>query len=159
MTINDDFLALILHHANRVCNHREFYAIKKHLLKKFGTHIGVDIQYLPPRKCHSCQGTGIYSRFPVIEKCYSCNNGVYLPERLVMLNKYTFGKYTFHVPLEVGESPDFKTCPVIINGLVQHEPSEYGLVALAALYKVFNKEAYKKYFTTAKRFENDDLPF
>lgn len=130
-------LSTLLHYANRDIPHlgrKEFYAIKKEILKKHGRVIDTQYQHIK-KECYSCDGTGIfYPEFRPKEPCWKCRNGVY-EEFVAYLALYQFGKYTFHIPYHKvyiykdGDLPkvDF------IKGYIHHKAPNYGIGRESAL--------------------------
>lgn len=100
-------LSTLLHHANRNCKRKEFYALKQKLVKEYGRFKGYDLQYIPGKKCYSCSGKGrfrkyhYYYRYHYYETCWNCGgDGWYKIRRLVLLARYEFGEYEFHQPVK-----------------------------------------------------------
>lgn len=116
---------------------REFYALKERLLRRYATPDGIDVQHIKD-ECYECSGR---------EKpgCYRCVNGVYR-ERFVALNRWRWGKHSFHTFKERLSSPP--TLPTI-HGFVRHGkrlpghwPTEafYWLALVCGDWKAFASE-------------------
>ncbi len=134
-----NILATILHHANRHSKDPKFYAIKNRLVKKHGEFIGHDVQHVEGKKCFSCGGTGEFHSWSsdYIDQCYKCDGtGWYKDPFWTILEKYKFGKHTFHQPLKkVYKKPDIETN---VNGYISHNYTEYGGRAVMLLYLLFD---------------------
>lgn len=121
-------IARLLHCANASPpwdQKREFYALKERLLKRHGTPDGADVQHIEGKICFRCSGSGQgYSDYGWDDYCYRCDGtGWYKRQKWVVLNRYRFGGYTFHVPGEVSyKKPEPDTTR--IEGYVTH--SDYG---------------------------------
>ena len=116
-------LVRLLHYANASppWQRTEFYALKTRLLHTYAKFVGHDIQEIKKEcwgdkwddeggqrygcgpNCRRCQGTGIFSI------------------RWIRLQKFRWGKYTFHCPDGVSY---IKPHLVQINGLIEH--ANYG---------------------------------
>lgn len=97
-----------------------FYAMKQRILRWFGTEDGHDLQYIPGKKCWSCEGTGgLYEP----GGCWKCDgDGWFRAPVWVVLKRWKFGRYTFHEPIQrLYRKPDTNSHPrPIIEGYVEH---------------------------------------
>jgi hypothetical protein len=99
----------LLHTANThpPVNQREgFYALKQHLLERYGRRVGSDLQHITKPcwdgPCARCWGTGIWE------------------ELWVILERWQFGRYVFYRPLErLHKAPDL-TATETITGYIRH---------------------------------------
>jgi hypothetical protein len=107
------------------------------LLKKYGKFSGYDAQHIPDKQCYSCKGTGDYYGWGDIEVCYKCaGTGVFRDQYWTILERYKFGKYTFHQPLKkVYKKPDIN---ISIEGYVSHRYSNIGGRCVMLLYLLFD---------------------
>lgn len=152
-------LSWLLHHANRKYHSKEFYDIKNRILKKYGQHICYDVQFIEGKKCHSCDGTGIYVgvRWSDIhwgktvsyqETCYHCYQGWYKRPVWNILARLQLGKYTFHQPYHrVYEKPD-NSIPVI-EGYIEHRDSKYSDFAATILFLIYERGYLKRWYRSA----------
>lgn len=149
-----DILATLLHYANASppsCR-TEFYRMKERLLKRYGTFCGHDLQEIRKEcwgelernddwydrswlgctgaSCRRCGGTGVFDI------------------RWVRLQRWTWGKYTFHIPDgETRKPPDMPT-PNLIRGLIEHP--NYGRASNEAvlwLYLLFDRRLFWRSIT------------
>jgi len=122
-------LARLLHLANSSPPpefRKEFYALKDRLLTKHGEHIGFDVQHIEGKICFGCDGSGIYYHYysgdeDICGRC--CGSGWWKHPKWVVLNKYVWRGYKFHIPGEVSyekPEPDVSN----IHGYVEH--TNYG---------------------------------
>lgn len=145
-------LSWLLHHANRLGKNHYFYRIKNKILAKYGKHICYDVQFIEGKKCHSCGGTGIYSKVydnygfvSDVNYCYNCYNGWYKRPTWNILAKVKFGKYEFHQPYQrVYNKPDNSI--QIINGYIEHAQSKYSKFALNILFLIYDKGFIKRWY-------------
>lgn len=142
-------LPFLLHHANRDSTHENFYKVKDIILKKYGEHVGYDIQFIEGSKCWSCNGTGVYMRHYYGEwhgeTCYRCYGGWYKRPTWNILQRLKFGKYTFHIPYKrVYERPEIET--TIIEGYIDHAYTKYGAVAVFILCLIYEKGYLKRFY-------------
>ena len=124
----------LLHIANsEPVNRDAFYALKKRLLERYGDNIGIDLQHIPGKPCWTCNGSGIYRGWHLYsgdeweDVCNRCGgSGQYKREFWVVLSKYKFGRFTFHIPGErIYEAPQvLKTGVDAIEGYIEH--AHYG---------------------------------
>lgn len=153
-------LAWLLHHANRHTRAYYFYAIKKKLLSKYGTHIGYDVQYIDGKVCFNCNGSGIdlehqveYEEYGGADdedvKCDRCVNGWFKLPLWIVLQRFQLGKYIFHTPTsKTYKKPDDVDISknIIINGYITHNISPYGNFALGTIYFLYDFPAFRLYF-------------
>jgi hypothetical protein len=142
-------LSWLLHHANRYTKSQNFYDIKTKLLKKHGTLIGYDYQFIDGKECWSCDGTGVYKGYsystgPFKEWCYKCGGtGWYIKDHWNSLAIYNFGKYSFHLPMGrqfVKPAPGAK----IIDGYISHDSSYWSRFARIVIFLLYDFGGYKK---------------
>ncbi len=150
-------LAWLLFHANRQSSSPAFYAIKNKLLERFGETVGYDIQFLAGKECFACNATGIYVGYywesgeRWHDTCNRCwGTGWFKRPRWAILAKVSFGKFTFHRPIEsfyteVG-AINFVTekgtlARSRIEGYIDHRRSKYGEPALQILYLLYDRKA------------------
>lgn len=92
----------MLHIANtRPAMRTEFYALKKRILEARGQRDGYDLQHFDGKICFACDGAGEWYHpsgdyGDVCERCWG--TGYWRLPRVVILDRYRFGKYRFHVP-------------------------------------------------------------
>jgi hypothetical protein len=111
-------LAWLLFNANSGCKSRDFYALKKEILKKFGVCDGYDIQFIEGKKCYTCGGNGKYWND---EECWNCTDGWYKQPFYSVLERRKIDTYIFHIPLHKsvhkgGLQPN-------IIGYIEHSPT------------------------------------
>ncbi len=146
-------LSNLLHRANRehYCS-PEFYAIKNRLLLKFGKHTGYDVQFIEGKKCHTCNGTGIYIGYygrQYNDTCYHCYNGWYKRPTWNILERVQFGKYTFHKPYQRAyKKPDI-LIGAQIEGYISHQRAKYGALCTSILFLLFEKGYIKRWYKGA----------
>lgn len=152
-------LPFILHHANRTLKSPEFYAIKDRLLTNCET-IGYDVQHIEGKICHSCNGSGQhhkYDRYGFVydtDLCWFCVRGWHKQEAWVLLARKKFGRYVFHKPIQreyrkvnpFKKEDGWNTGENLIEGYVDHRSSRYGYLAVLALFLIYDRKAFKKYF-------------
>ena len=150
-------LSWLLHHANRQYRSPEFYAIKNRLLKKYGKHICYDVQFIEGKKCHSCGGTGIYSKHydnygfvSGVNYCYNCFNGWYKRPVWNILARLQFGNYTFHQPYQRSYTKPDNGIKVI-EGYIEHNHSKYGEFAAGILFLIYDRKTFKVWWKEQKR--------
>ena len=148
-------LSWLLHHANREGRNEYLYKIKNRLLSKYGKFIGHDIQFIEGKKCHSCDGTGIYVHYHwhgserEYEGCYRCYNGWYKRPTWNVLQRIQFGNYVFHQPFErLYKKPEDVSLP-IIEGYIEHNRSKHGKFALTILFLLYEKGYLKRWYKSA----------
>lgn len=106
-------LAVLLHYANTdpFGDKVAFYQIKDRLLRDYGTPDGTDIQHIV-KPCYQCDGSGVYkgdyvdqgdrviwvSATP--EPCRKCGGSGKYEEFWVLLERWQFGRYPFHLPVK-----------------------------------------------------------
>ncbi len=132
-------LPTLLHHANRHSKDSHFYAIKKSILLKYTDVDGCDVQHIEGKQCFSCNGTGdFYHWSGDTDICFKCaGTGMFKDPFWSVLQRYKFGKYTFHQPLaKVYKKPNTQTN--IINGYISHKDTKYGGYAVMILYLLFD---------------------
>lgn len=144
-------LSFLLHYANRETKHVNFYKVKNKLLQKYGEHIGYDIQFIEGKKCWSCDGTGLYSKYDYYTKsfykewCWNCHEGWYKRPTWNILQRLKFGKYTFHQPFKrVYEKPEIET--PIIEGYIDHNRTKYGGLAVFILCLIYENGYLKRFY-------------
>lgn len=138
-------LAFLLHHANREYKSEKFYAIKNMLLKKYGNHIGYDVQYIEGKKCYSCGATGYYSHWRGLVECFKCDGtGFYKLPVYNILEVVQFGKYRFHQPYKRAYAkPEL---PVTINDYISHTSTKYGKISRHILFLIYESGYLKRYY-------------
>lgn len=98
---------------------RSFYALKDKILKVFGNENDYDLQHIT-KKCHTCNGTGLYYSD---SRCRRCKNGVWAKYDVV-LKRYLLNGSCFHIPLGRLEGNRLK----IFDGIDWHDEFEdYGI--------------------------------
>ena len=152
--IKKHILSWLLHRANRQTKSKEFYLIKDRILRRHGTIIGYDVQFIEGKKCHSCHGTGIYrgnneySGKDYTDVCWRCNNGWYKLPVWNTLYRIRFGKYIFHRPyMRAYKAPEINQ--PLIQGYIEHTEAKYGALALFILCLIYEKGYLKRYWNTA----------
>lgn len=149
-------LSWLLHHANRKYHNPEFYDIKNRILKKYGTHLCYDVQFIEGKRCNSCDGTGIhiyYSEFTgkAYDKdyCWHCNGtGWYKLPVWNILARIQMGKYTFHQPFQRSYKKPFNGIP-IIEGYIEHNTSKYSDFAATVLFLIYERGYLKRWYSSA----------
>lgn len=146
-------IAFLLHHANRSCKDREFYAIKDKLLSMYGSAVGFDVQHIEGKLCHSCGGTGIFRSYHGFDdECYHCLGGWYKLPQWILLQNFQWYKYRFHKPIErkfVRKNPfnipllKLGDGDTLITGYIEHYPSKYSYLAVYALYLFYDRTSFK----------------
>lgn len=142
----------MLHHANRYEKSEHFYTIKDKILTRYGSVVGYDFQKMEGKKCYTCNGSGVwtgyswYNNREYRDACNRCGGtGWYIMPCWNVLKRITFGRYTFHKPIErVYKKP--ATGSVIIEGYVQHEASKYSYIARMLIYLLYDLRGYKKHW-------------
>ena len=142
-------LSWLLHHGNRGYKSEDFYKIKAQILKKYGKHIGYDVQFIEGKKCHSCGGSGIHYYWEgELDYCWHCHQGWYKRPTWVILERVQFGSYTFHQPYErVYKKPEVST--PVIEGYIEHKNSKHCDIARHILFLVYEKGYLKRYYRSA----------
>lgn len=147
-------LSWLLNQANRETRSEYYYKIKNVVLAKYGTHIGYDVQFIEGKKCHSCDGSGVYTSYrywsgrvtPFHDTCYNCFRGWYKRPVWNILAKIKLGKFSFHQPYQkVYENPTGKGSP-IIEGYIEHNRGKHGKMALHILYLCYERGYLKRYW-------------
>lgn len=147
------FLSWLLHRANRETKSSYFYTIKNKILKKYAKHLGYDVQFIEGKKCHSCNGTGIFHGYhwsgdEYFDNCYRCHRGWYKRPVWNILEKVQFGKYIFHQPYQRAyEKPDIST--PIIEGYIEHNRAKFGGISLHILYLMYEKGYIGRYWRSS----------
>lgn len=142
-------LSWLLYHANKKGDFY-FYQIKNKLLKKYGEFICYDVQFIEGKKCYSCEGTGLYSKYEhgigwIKETCWNCTKGWYKRPVWNILARMKFGKYEFHQPYQRAyEKPDNSI--QIIEGYFDHKRTSYTEFALFVLHLIYEKGYLKRYY-------------
>lgn len=119
--VPQSILAWLCHYANANPSHRPiFYVLKERLLRQYAEFKGHDIQEIT-KECwgrldewgdpHGCKG----------ETCTRCGGTGIYDRRWVRLQRWQWGKYTFHIP---DGSTRIKPDSVQIHGRIQH--ADYG---------------------------------
>ena len=157
-SIKKNALAWLLHQANRGSCSPEYYKIKTKLLRKFGSPAGFDLQFIEGKKCWSCGGTGIHNKYDWRtgriydrDECWSCSGtGYYKFPVWNTLQRFDFGKYTFHQP--IGRTY-FKKPNVISDGIIlgfiEHQSSDYSEFAGTVLFLIYDKDFIKRWWSQA----------
>lgn len=145
-------LSWLLHHANREGRNEYFYKVKNRLLSKYGNFIGYDVQFIEGKKCHSCNGSGVYHGYgwdgDYYDHCYRCHNGWYKRPVWNILQRVQFGKYIFHQPYQRAyEKPEIST--TIIEGYIDHNRSKHGQFSLTVLFLFYEKGYIKRWYKSA----------
>lgn len=144
-------LSTLLHYANArppTLHRQEFYALKDRLLRRYGVPDGEDVQEI----IKECWCNGDYGT-----RCYKCRGTLVYDRKWVRLQRWRFGKYVFHQPIETLRVPR-EGWNVNIRGLVQH-PS-YGVLSNeAALWLLVLCGWWGLFFSllSASRFEHPRL--
>jgi len=146
----------LLHHANRKYHSPEFYAIKNRLLKKYGKHICYDVQFIEGKRCHTCGGTGIYSKHydnygfvSDVNYCWHCEGtGWYKRPVWNMLARLQFGKYTFHQPYQRSYAKPDNSIQ-IIEGYIEHNESKCSDFAATILFLIYERGYPKRWWKSA----------
>lgn len=153
-----NILSWLLHHANRKHKSPEFYAIKTRILKKYGTHRCYDVQFIEGKKCYSCTGTGMHSKYDVYlhkwyeEECWNCHSGWFKRPVWNILSKVEFGKYTFHQPYQRSYSKPANDIG-IIDGYIEHNESKYSDFAAFILFQIYDFNGYwRRYYQSIYGF-------
>lgn len=146
-------LSTLLHYANRNVLHiyrNEFYEIKDNLLKKYGKYILNELQHIK-KKCYNCDGTGIFKcNWKPNEMCWSCGGSGIYSEFWVLLKKYNFGSYYFHIPVTKYYNEKYLPEKIkeqnIIEGLIRKELPKYnlGLECMLILFLIYDLTTFKK---------------
>jgi hypothetical protein len=148
-------LAFLLHHANRCTKSPEFYRIKDKLLDKYGSVVGYDVQHIEGKECFSCGGTGIHYKRDQYgirnsEGCWRCHGGWYRRPMWILLARKPIGKYVFHKPAKREYSVKNPFIPAlgdkVIDGYIRHRVAKYSHIALYALYLLYNRPMFRRYF-------------
>lgn len=144
-------LSWLVYHANKLGKNENFYIIKNSLLKKYGTHVCYDVQFIEGVKCLSCKGTGVHNYYnfhgEIYDQdfCWHCYMGWYKRPTWNILARVKFGKYEFHQPYSrTYEKPDNST--QIINGYIEHEKTKYSKFALNILFIIYEKGFIKRWY-------------
>ena len=128
-----------------------FYCLKQFLCESFASTDGVDYQHIR-KECWECDGNVTDQRFSqtLAGKCYKCGGSGIYSERIVKLQRYQLGDFTFHKPCGtiVGAKPT-------IEGLIRHRPSPLAHIAFGALAMLFKPELIYPIFNrvNGKAFE------
>jgi hypothetical protein len=147
-------LSWLLHQANREGGSPEFYVVKNKILKKYGWHIGYDVQFINGKKCNSCGGSGVHAKYGYNGRiydyadCYHCNCGWYKLPVWNILQRLQFGKYIFHQPWQRVYTKPATEFPVI-EGYIEHTPAQYGEEALFILFLIYEKGYLKRWWKSA----------
>lgn len=95
---------------------QEFYAIKDHVLRRFGRRVGQDIQHIV-KPCWHCRRWNC-DDCDAFDSCCKClGTDIYL-EFWSRLDVYQIGKHCFHLPVERIKTAPAE--PVTITGYIQH---------------------------------------
>lgn len=146
-------LSWLLHHANRNCKDNIFYSIKNKILKKYGTFLYYDVQFIKGKRCWC--GDGIYDYTWDMEpiECYKCGGTSWYKIPVYnILEKIQFGKYYFHSPFKKSYKKPAEYMNLypgsVIEGYIEHNLSKYGNFALNCLYLLFDFKGYLKRWST-----------
>lgn len=129
-----------------------WYPLKQKICDKYGTQAGYDIQYLEGKKCHSCNGTGLYMRHSFrssyYESCYRCYNGWYKQPRYVLLERRDIGGYIFHKPIksvlkqsELSEH-DIPSA-ITITGYIERKEHKYAWIVFPMMLLLLDFSGYQ----------------
>jgi len=131
-------ISILLYHANKypsLINEKEkFYLLKSKIVRQFGTIEGYDLQYIEPKFCRSCSGTGAHERYGYngkvykTDECWTCHgSGYFRYPQYNVLQRFKMGKYTFHQPVkrffhknQYEQSEYFNLCFSKIDGYIEH---------------------------------------
>jgi len=161
--LNKNVFAKYLHIANTDPPHGSlgvsFYNMKTRILESYGERVGYDIQHIV-HYCYRCGGTGEDPDYGTMADpcpCEKCGGSGKWREFWVLLAKYRFGAYSFHLPQdrrdcesgmlrwveELGEQISEER----IDGLVTHKKYDGREVAEAGLRLslVFNWGLFKSF--------------
>lgn len=132
-----------------------FYQIKDTVLKKYGSHIGWDLQHIL-KKCWSCRD-GIFSGYHngckwvsmPEETCFKCRGTGTFDEFWVYLEVWNLGAYEFHCPIDRVRKMETPVYPIRhhIEGYIKHKPHDRRKVAFWILACIFSPNdvlAYKR---------------
>lgn len=148
-------LSFLLHHANRCVKSPEFYRVKDKILDRYGIVTGYDVQFIEGKKCYSCNGTGVHHKLDNYriwntESCWHCYGGWYKRPMWVLLARKVIGRYTFHKPAKREYSVKNPFIPAlndkVIDGYINHRPWKHSHLAVYALFLIYDRQAFKKYF-------------
>lgn len=163
-----NIIGFLLHHANRtnfrqthVGTKEQFYAIKRGLIQRHGAFSGeCDYQLIHGKVCFQCNGTGKEWNWNQDEEdCDYCGgDGWWLNPKIVVLGKFTIGKYSFHQPVvsyrNYNEGFVEFSQKVNITGFISHTPSKLSIYCLLVLFIIY---CYDPHFT--KRLIIQQFPF
>jgi len=135
-------LAESLHRANSGvpfwCR-RSFYGAKSFLLSTLGTQDGRDIQRID-YPCWRCGGSGQTGSFGDDYDCGKCSGTGVFDSRLVWLDRFKLGPYSFHCPVNgVVFQPGVKAT---ITGKISHKSFPDSAIHASDLAVLFNREAF-----------------
>ncbi len=124
--VPNSVLAWLCHYANAnpSYNRSNFYDLKYRLLRQFGTFQGHDVQEITKE----CYGERLYDEYyndydycGCGEHCRRCGGTGIYDQKWIRLQRWQWGKYTFHIP---EESTRIKPDSVQIKGRIEHP--DYG---------------------------------
>lgn len=154
-TLITPILSWLLHHANRNTSSTHFYAIKQKLLAKYGHSAGYDVQFIQGKKCHTCNGTGVYTGYYFEsgeqweDCCNRCYGGWYKRPVWNILERVKFGDYIFHQPKErVYKQPEISP-QGLIQGYISKPPTKHGDMALTILFLLYDNGYLKRWYNEA----------
>ncbi|TAK51462.1 MAG: hypothetical protein EPO24_15860 [Bacteroidetes bacterium] len=152
-------LGFLLFHANHNPEYKEeFYAIKRTILKRWGTFIDYELQHFTGVRCNRCiSGIDEYSvawgdddELNYDASCYACGGtGWYKEERWVLLKKSKLGRYVFHTPISSAYGDIEHPITIkVIEGYISHTgiPSQKNRECALLLFLLYDYESFKNYF-------------
>lgn len=145
----------LMRHANTGLRTHTWYNVKDRLCDRFGVPDGCDVQVMPAKVCHSCDGTGRYRKYiggGMHEKvsCWNCGaTGIYQNVTYVKLHRTMVGAHVFHRPGASTTSPhlaSFWAAKHRIEGRIEHKRTRWSGFCLWVLFMLFDFKRFAPHF-------------
>lgn len=147
-------LSELLFRANSEYGEDYFYKVKNKILKKYGKHVGYDVQFIEGKKCYTCGGTGIYVGYYYSgekwsDTCNRCWGGWYKQPVWNILERLQLGKYVFHSPYQRAYKKPDVLAGSFIEGYINHDRKKYGKTCKFVLMFLYEKKYLKRWYKSA----------
>jgi hypothetical protein len=105
-----------------------FYAMKNRIVHRWAKPDGFDLQVFEGKKCWSCTD-GMWDEY---NECHRCDGSSwYRWPRVIRLNRWRLGRYTFHEPILTAYREAKPDENITFRGRVEHAKYDYRWVLLA----------------------------
>ncbi len=106
-----------------------FYAMKNRIVHRWAKPDGFDLQAFEGKKCWTCGGDGLWDEYNECRRCEG--TGWYRSPRVIRLNRWRLGRYTFHEPVLTAYREAKPDENITFRGRVEHAKYDYQRVLLA----------------------------